>query len=190
MNSFYNINELNSLGFKKLGSNVLISRKTSIYGVEYISIGSNVRIDDYCCLVANERGIEIGSNIHISFHCVLMGSGGIELEDFSGLSSRVAIYSSTDDYSGESLTNPTIPDKFKNIKSGKVVLGKHSIIGTNCTILPDVKIAIGCAIGANSLVVKNTEEWGIYVGNPVRRILDRSKKLLEIEKVYLSEKTD
>ena len=183
MDSFYTVDELKDLGFKKLGNNVKISRKTSIYGANYISIGSNVRIDDYCCLVANNHEIILGSYIHIAFFCILMGSGGIEMEDFSGLSSRVSIYSATDDYSGLSLTNPTVPEKYKKIRSGKVILRKHVIIGTNTTILPNVDIGFGCAVGANSLVTKSLDEWGIYVGNPVSRLKDRSKELLKIEEV-------
>lgn len=187
MDSFYSIDELRKMGFKKLGDNVKISRKTSIYGASNISIGSNVRIDDYCCLVASNNEIILGSYIHIAFFCILMGSGGIEMEDFSGLSSRVSIYSATDDYSGLSLTNPTVPEKFKKIFSGKVTLKKHVIIGTNTTILPNVEIGIGCSVGANSLVTKSLDEWGVYVGTPAKKLKDRSKELLEIEESLHSE---
>jgi galactoside O-acetyltransferase len=187
MESYYTESELKELGFKSYGSNVKISRKTSIYGAEFISIGDNVKIDDYCCLVANSQEIIIGSHIHIAFFSILMGSGGIIMEDFSCLSSRVSIYSATDDYSGHSLTNSTIPSKYKNIYSGKVVLKKHAIIGTNSTILPNLIIGEGVSVGANSLVNKSLDDWGLYVGNPVKRIKEKSKKLLELEPIYLKE---
>ncbi|KKP59218.1 MAG: Hexapeptide repeat-containing transferase [Candidatus Magasanikbacteria bacterium GW2011_GWC2_34_16] len=189
MDSFYSADEIKAIGFKAIGENVKISRKTSIYGAEYISIGSNVRIDDFCCLVANNNEIIIGSNIHIAFFCILMGSGGIIMEDFSGLSSRVSIYSATDDYSGLTLTNPTIPEKYKHIYSGKVVLRKHVIIGTNTTILPNLEIGVGCSIGANSLVTKSLDEWGIYIGTPVKKLKDRHKDLLKLEYEFSNEQT-
>ena len=44
---FYNREELEEIGFSSIGSNVLISRKASIFAPELVSIGSNVRIDDY-----------------------------------------------------------------------------------------------------------------------------------------------
>ena len=181
MDSFYSIEELQKIGFKKIGDNVKISRKTSIYGAHNISIESNVRIDDYCCLVAGDEGIILRGYNHIAFFCILMGSAGIEMEEFSGLSSRVAIYSATDDYSGNSLTNPTVSETYKKIYKGKVTLKKHVIIGTNTTILPNLVIEIGSSVGANSLVTRSLDEWGVYVGTPAKKIKDRSKDLLKLE---------
>jgi galactoside O-acetyltransferase len=187
MESFYSQDELKKIGFKKIGNNVKISKKTSIYGSQFITIGDNVRIDDYCCLVANANEIIIGSNVHIAFFSILMGNAGIELGDFVGLSSRVSIYSASDDYSGNSLTNPTIPDEYKNIYTGKVKLMKHVIVGTNTTILPNLTIREGCSIGANSLIIKDTEPWSIYFGTPAKKIKERSKEILKLETKYLNE---
>lgn len=39
--------EIKILNFKSIGKNVLISDKASIYGAENMSIGNNVRIDDF-----------------------------------------------------------------------------------------------------------------------------------------------
>lgn len=189
MNSFFTNDELKTIGLKSFGENVLISKKASIYMPESISIKNDVRIDDFCCIVGGNVGINIGSNVHIAFFCIIIGNGGVNINDFAGLSSRVSIYSATDDYSGLSLTNPTIPDKYKNVIEGPVELGRHVIIGTNSTILPNVKIGEGCSVGANSLVTKNLADWGIYVGTPVKKIKDRSRKLLELEKKYEEEVT-
>ena len=68
MSSFYTVEELSSLGLKSYGHNVLISRKCSIYGAVNITIGDNVRIDDFCILSGN---ITIGSNVHISAYVSL-----------------------------------------------------------------------------------------------------------------------
>ena len=43
-------------------------------------------------------------------------------------------------------------------------------IGANTTIMPGVTIAKGCIIAANSLVTKNTEPNGLYIGKPAKRI--------------------
>lgn len=40
MNSFYSEEELKEIGFKSIGTNVLISKKCSVYGAQNISIGS------------------------------------------------------------------------------------------------------------------------------------------------------
>ncbi len=44
--------QLKELGFRSLGSNVKISSKASIYAPYNISIGNNVRIDDFCVISA------------------------------------------------------------------------------------------------------------------------------------------
>lgn len=182
MDTFYSLEELRDLGFKSFGENVKVSRKASIYGAGNISLGCNVRIDDFCCLIGGEGGIEIGSYVHIAFFCIILGNGGVVIRDFAGLSSRAAIYSATDDYSGEYLTNPTIPSEYLGISRGKVILNKHVIIGTNSTILPSVNIGEGCSVGAHSMVNKDLGPWGIYVGVPVKRIKDRKTDLLKLEK--------
>ena len=86
MNSFYTEEELTTLGLKSFGENVLISKKTSIYGASNISIGNNVRIDDFCILSGE---IDFGNHIHISAGVYLYGGNiGIEIQDFSGISSH------------------------------------------------------------------------------------------------------
>ncbi len=44
--------DLQDFGFKSLGQNVRISSDARIYGAENISIGNNVRIDDFVILAA------------------------------------------------------------------------------------------------------------------------------------------
>ncbi len=107
---YYYENELKSFGFKAIGSNVKIAKNCLIVGASNISIGDNVIIDAFCSIIASGNGnLRIGSYVHIGAFCHLLASEGIELKDFSGLSQGVKIYSKTDDYSGNSLTNPTIP---------------------------------------------------------------------------------
>ena len=66
-------------------------------------------------------------------------------------------------------------------------MGRHVIIGSGSVVFPGVKIAEGCSVGALSLVNKSTEPWGIYVGNPARRVKLRKQDLLLEEKRYLNE---
>jgi dTDP-4-amino-4,6-dideoxy-D-glucose acyltransferase len=185
--SFLTREQLECIGFASLGTNVLISDKASIYNPSLIQIGSHVRIDDFCVLSAGTGGIILKDYIHIATYSSLMGAGEIFLSNFCGLSSRVSIYSSSDDYSGKTLTNPTIPDSYKGIQSKNVFLGKHTIVGCGSVILPGVILNDGVAVGALSLVTKNCDSFGIYAGNPARRIKSRSRKLLETELIFLSQ---
>lgn len=177
MNSFYTKEELSNLGFKELGNNVLISKKTSIYYPSKIRIGDHVRIDDYCILSGL---ITLGSHIHISAFCALYGSQSIVMDDYTGLSPRCTIFSATDDFSGNFLIGPMVDEKFTNVKGGKVLIKKYSQIGASCVILPNLTIEEGVVVGSMSFVNKSLDEWGVYVGVPAKRIKDRSKNLLRL----------
>jgi acetyltransferase-like isoleucine patch superfamily enzyme len=176
--SFLTEQEVHELGFKELGRNVKISRKASIYGPGDMCIGDNVRVDDFCILSGR---LSIGSYIHISAYVALYGQYGIVLKDFVALSARTLVYSGTDDYSGNFLTNPTVPSEYRNVINGMVRFEKHSILGAGCIVLPGVTIGEGCAVGAGSLVNKSLEPWMIYVGVPCHPIKERQKRLLMLE---------
>ncbi len=183
--SFYSESELKEIGLCSYGKNVLISRNVSIYAADKISIGNNVRIDDFCIISGN---VTLGNYIHIAAYCALFGGkSGIVMEDFSGISSRCVIYGDSDDYSGLALTNPTIPDKYRNVIGGKVIIKKHVILGTGVSVLPGVTIGEGSSIGSMSLINKNVDAWGIYAGIPCKMIRERKRDLLNLETEFLKE---
>ena len=184
MTSFYSEKELRTLGLKKIGSDVLISRKVSIYSPEKISIGNNVRIDDFCILSGN---ITLGSHIHISAYCALYGSRGITFEDFTGASPKSTIFSATDDFSGEWLIGSIHDSLYTNVTGGEVVLKKFSQLATNTVVFPNVTIGEGAVTGAMTLVNKNLEPWTINTGIPVNKTRPRKKELLKIIEKLTSE---
>jgi acetyltransferase-like isoleucine patch superfamily enzyme len=184
---FLNHNDLKQLGLGSFGNNVFISDKASFYGVENIHIGNNVRIDDFCVLSAGAAGIIIGNYVHIAVYTSLIGQGKIILEDFSNISSRVSIYSSNDDYSGNSLTNPMVLAEFKDVSNLPVHICRHVIIGCGTVILPGVTIHKGAAVGALSLVNADCEELGIYMGVPCRKKSTRKSKIFTLEGLFLKE---
>ncbi|WP_045493711.1 galactoside O-acetyltransferase, partial [Vibrio hyugaensis] len=100
---------------------------------------------------------------------------------FVGISSKVSIFSSSDDYMGYSMTNPTVPDVFKKVKSLPVVLKKHALVGAHSVLLPGTILEEGTSVGAMSVVSSSLEGWFVYMGNPVKKLVRRSKKLLEHE---------
>lgn len=184
-NSFLSEKEISELGFKQIGLNVSISRLASFYGTENITIGNNVRIDDFCILSGK---ITIGNYIHVAAGSYLYGGEpGIELEDFVNLSSRIVIYAKSDDYSGMTLTNPTIPDKYKHVVEAKVVLQRHVLLGTGCVVLPGVVIEEGTSVGALSLINKSLPGWKVCAGIPAKPIKDRKRDLLRLEEEFIKE---
>lgn len=178
--SFYAREELEKAGFKSLGENVLIKRSCGLFFTENMEIGSHVRIDDFSILVASGY-LKIGSYVHIASHCYLAASHGIEIENFCTFAPGVKIFSGSDDYTGEKMTNPMVGRENIGGPHGPVKMGKHVIIGTNSVVLPDLEIGEGASAGALTLVNKNLDPWGIYVGSPARRIKERKKDLLKLE---------
>ena len=176
------------MGFASVGDNVQISDRASFYGSARIAFGSNVRIDDFCVLSAGIGGISIGQHVHIAVYSSLIGTGKITLNDFCNISSRVSIYSSNDDYSGATMTNPTVPSEYTGVTHADVLLGKHVIVGSGSVILPGVTLEEGVAVGALSLVNRNCEAFGIYAGNPARHLKERKRDLLELEQQLVESK--
>jgi len=177
--------QLFNVGFKKIGQNVKISVDARIYDADRIELGSNVRIDDFCLLSGK---LIIGSYVHITPYCLLAGGiPGIFIDDFCTLAYGVKVFSQSDDYSGQTMTNSLIPKRFKNEKLVVTHCGKYSIIGAGSVVLPGCNIAEGVAVGAMSLVHRPTQSWSIYGGTPAKRLGDRSKNLIEIAKRFAQE---
>lgn len=186
MDNFLSEQELQQLGIKRYGQDVKIGRHAVLYSPSTLEIGNHVRIDDYTTISGK---VVLGDYIHIAQFCGLYGgTEGIIMDDFSGLSSRVTIYATSNDYSGNSLTNPTVPVEYKTTDHNeKVHLGKHAIVGCGSVLLPGAEMALGCSVGAMSLLYKKTEPFGIYAGIPARRIKERERKILALEKALREE---
>lgn len=177
MTSFYSEDELKSLGLKRIGNKVLISRNASLYGTSQIEIGDNVRIDDFCILSGD---IKIGSNVHISAYSALYGKYGIVLEDYTGISPRSTVFSAMDDFSGDYLIGPIHQDHQINVIGGPVVIKKYSQIGAHCVVFPNVTIEEGAVVGAMSLVNRSIPSWTIYVGVPAKFLKERRDNMLKL----------
>ena len=176
---------MTQIGFKSLGTNVRISDKAAIYNPEQIQIGNNSRIDDFCVISGK---VFIGRNVHIAVFCnVAGGEKGVTLEDFSGLAYGCHVFTQSDDYGGQTLTNPTVPDKYKREIKKAVVIGRHSIVGTNSLIFPGVILAEGTSVGGLSMVTTSTKEWTVYFGIPAKRLKTRKRDLLKLEEEYLAD---
>ncbi|HAU5602559.1 TPA: acyltransferase [Citrobacter koseri] len=184
---YYNENELRQFGFKSVGENVQVAKNCTIIGLENIIIGHHVRIDGYTTLVAVNQGyLHIGSYVHIGGYSAIFAGAGVVLSDFSGLSQGVKLYTTSDNYDGSVMTNPTVPAKYTGVIRAPILIERHTIIGSQSIIMPGVTVAEGCAVGANSFITKNTEAWSVYFGSPARRLKARKRTLLESEQQFLN----
>jgi len=174
-------NQSYNLGLAQVGQDVTIWPMAKIVAPEVISIGDSVIIDDFVFIMGGQT-TKIGSFVHIASFTSITGGGELIMEDFTGLSGGVRIYTGNEDYSGGCLTNPSVPFPYRIPSRSFVHIKKHAIIGANTVILPGVVIGEGAAIGANSLVTKDCEPWKIYFGSPAKAIKNRpAQKLIELE---------
>jgi acetyltransferase-like isoleucine patch superfamily enzyme len=181
--------ELFSIGFKKLGNNVLIDRSVIIPHPHNISIGNNVRIDAYSIITSLKGKIDISDYVHIApynlIHCGTNKTILFDKHTFSAAGSK--LYGKTDEYLGNFLINPTHNDEHVKQISGDIIFQKYSGLGASSTIFPNSIIPEGTVFGANSLFTGNKElkPWSIYVGNPLKFYKERNKNCLEMSKNYI-----
>lgn len=173
---------------KACGENVIIGKTVRIRYPELVEIGDNVIIDDFTYI---STALVIEGDVHIAAGCKLIGgrNSQVELRRFSTLAPNVVLAAGSDDYiSG--IASPMVSLEYKGqVQIGKIVLGRHSIVGANSTVLPNVTFEDGAAVGAQSLVKASLDAWSLYAGTPAKKIKLRDKeKILSLESSYLNRK--
>jgi len=186
MTGWYDIKELKIMGITVYGDNVLVSKFVNIYNPKNLILHNNIRIDDFT-VISCKGIVEIFNNVHIGSQCMISCSTKIIFGNYCGISSGVKLFGGCDDFSGDFLTNPTIPEKYLNVQKGDIILEQHTLIGASSIVLPNVVLGEGTSIAALSLVKKNTEPWKIYGGTPIKYLKDRNKNCLKLQEQYESE---
>jgi acetyltransferase-like isoleucine patch superfamily enzyme len=165
----------------------MIHPSVVMYGAEHIEIGKDVRIDAFCVLTAGPRGLVIGDHVHISPGVYIFGTAGrVELRPFSNLSSRVSVFTATDELFSGAMTGACIPEKYRNLQKGDVIFEEHAAVCAGAVILPGVTLHRGSVVGALSLVKRSVPAYHIVVGTNQRKIGERdAKRLAELEGEFL-----
>jgi len=140
---------LKSISFR-CGDNVAIYPGVYIFHPQNLSVGNNVSIHPMCYIECGiiPEGVYIGDDVSMAHGTTVMAS---------------------------SHTYTDINEKIKNqeVVYKNVQIGDDVWIGAKATVLAGTTVASGCVIGANSVVTKDTEEKGVYVGAPAKRIKSR-----------------
>jgi dTDP-4-amino-4,6-dideoxy-D-glucose acyltransferase len=181
---FLKAQELNALGMGALGTKVLIHRTAVLISCENMILADNIRIDPFVVISAGKL-IKIGRNVHIATYASIIGAGEVDVGDFVGLAQGVRILASSDDFSGEYLTGPTISGDYKNVDSAAISIGRHAVVGAGSVVMPGCNIGEGAIVGALSFVNKSLDAWTIYAGAPIRSIRSRRRDLIGLEADYL-----
>lgn len=114
------------------------------------------------------KNLVIGDDVDLAKDVLITTSGGVEIGERTLIGYSTKILSS----------NHNIPTKAERIINAghshkKVIIENDVWIGSNCIILPGVKLKEGSVIAAGAIVTKDTEKFGIYAGVPAKKIKDR-----------------
>jgi len=144
-----------------------------VLGRENISFGDPVLIDDFVLVIAREP-MTIGNYVHLACFSSITGGARVQIGDFSAVSQGARLLTGTDDFTGWGFGNSTVDEKFRNTTRAPITLGRFCVIGANAVVLPGVQIGEGATVGAGTVVTRDLEPWGVYLGN--RRIRDRDRE--------------
>lgn len=140
-----------------------------------LSVGAHAQIDDFVLINAG-RGCTIGRFVHIASFCSVIGGGEFTIDDFAGLSAGCRVITGSDDYRGPFLANPTVPRDLTHCVLSRVHVEQCAVVGTNAILYPGVTIGEGAAVGAGSHVRRDLAPWGIYLGDPARKVGERDRE--------------
>jgi acetyltransferase-like isoleucine patch superfamily enzyme len=149
-----------------IGVDVFINEHVMIKKQELVKIGDHVAIDwGFYCTTA----LEIGNYVHISPYVTCIGGKYSKLivKGFNNIMAGARIICASDRFDHTGLFGALIPDKLRGtVIAGDIIMEEFSNVGTNAIVLPGTTLRKGVLLTAGSLLMGDTEEWGIYKGNP------------------------
>lgn len=168
-----------------IGDDVILDSDIVINLKDNCNIGAHVAIDKgfYCT-----TQLSIGDYVHISPYVTVIGgkNASFTAKGFNNIMAGVRIICGSDRFDDSGLFGAMIPHELKGKQIIEpVIMEEFSNIGTNAIVLPGSILRRGVLLTAGSLLLGDTEEWGVYKGNPAvlvkkinsTTILDNAKKL-------------
>lgn len=179
--------ELADYGFLEIGTNVRIHERANIYGAEKIKLGNNIKIDQFVNITATAN-LTIEDYVHIPSFSHLSISFNSHIGSFTSFGTGSKLITESGDMDGNYFNLPflDIPLSMRVANmSGPIILEGFNLLAMNSCILPNCRLKTGAAVGMNSVVASDLDEWGFYLGTPARRLRNRSNKILEFGKLIM-----
>lgn len=156
-------------------SGATIGRKTWLHPMSVIEPrGGRIELGEFCevhrgaQLLAYGGVIRIGDNCSINPNCILYGHGGLTIGDDVRIAAGTIIVPANHEFSD---SDQLIREQGESCLG--ICIGNDVWLGARVIVLDGVNIADGCVIGAGAVVTQSTEPYGVYVGNPARKIKQR-----------------
>lgn len=167
------------------GNDIFIDKNVNIKRKELVSMGDHIAIDyGFHCTT----GLSLGDYIHIGPHVSCIGgpSGRFIAKGFNNIMAGARIICGSDRFDDSGLFGALIPKELQGRQVIEpIIMEEFSNIGTNAIIMPGTRLRKGVLVTAGSLIMGDTEEWGVYKGNPAKLIkkIDSSKILENASKM-------
>lgn len=117
------------------------------------------------CSTLAQRGVALGRNVYIGAHCSI---GLSRIDDDVLIGSHVSVISGARVHE---FTRTDVPIRLQGGRLEAITIGRDSWLANHAVVLAPV--GEGCVIGAGAVVVAACAPFGVYVGNPARRVRDR-----------------
>lgn len=170
---------------KRCGEGVIVYPTSKIAHPDSVEIGDYTRICDFVFIHPAGGNIQIGRYCDFEPMSQIWGTGNLIIGDFVDFGPGVTIMSQGYDYKTCGIMVGTVEQQHSKTIYTDLTIGDHVYFGANSTVLHTVKnIGEGALIGANTLVNKDLDPWGVYVGSPARKIGERPKIALDQVKEY------
>ena len=168
---------------KEFGDDVYIHN--SVEFKRNVSFGNHIAIDKG---VYVSVPCKIGDYTHIAPYVTIIGGDKsyFECKGFNNIMAGARIICGSDRFDDSGLFGVLIPEELKGRQIiVPVIMEEFSNIGTNAIVLPGSHLRRGVLLSAGSLLMGDTEEWGVYKGNPAvlvkkingEKLINNAKKL-------------
>ena len=97
------------------------------------------------------------------------------MHDFANILAKTIVYAVLDDFSGNTLMGPTVPNQYRNVKAEKVILKTCDYW---CQFYYFSKCNCRRRYGSrrDEYGKESLDDWYIYAGVPVRKVKPRQKR--------------
>ena len=176
----------------RVGENVAFGANVVLRHPHKIQIGSNVVIDDNCCLDAKgstNRGIIIGNGVFLGRNTILScKNGNIDLGEEANIGFNVEIFSAADVrvgartliaaytylVGGDHLYDRVdVPVLQQGRTARGIDVGENVWLGAHVVVTDGSRIGRDAVIGAGAVVTGDVPEFNIAAGVPARLVRDR-----------------
>jgi virginiamycin A acetyltransferase len=149
----------------------LADLETSSKGSKLI-IGENSMVDSFVKMKFSGGlgDIIIGDNCYINSGTVIYSGHGIIMANWVLIAANCTLSASNHEFGSKDKT--VYDQRFKPSRGG-IIIEEDVWIGANTVISDGAILRKGAIIGACSFVNKEVEPYGIYAGNPLKKIGER-----------------